>query len=225
MPKGMASDHIEDCNFKCASLICCQTVLSLSSASTIDNRIIQVDQADLPIEPGEHKLHQLLESCWCVAQAKRAIPFYGKRNSRFVLVLRETVSSFTLTTLLPSEKRDDLRNALITQVAELRLVESLVSIRVDEARDKCLIVSLNNDGTCQLRKFTQSQFRAKSYAVPICDCYPITSSVSETRDYVRGVEDTPVSDHSHDTCVAESPACGFSPLGNPSRHRRSRYSY
>ena len=42
------------------------------------------------------------------------------------------------------------------------------------ARDKCMVTKLiNGEGWCQLRKFTTSQFRSKTYDVRISDCYII----------------------------------------------------
>ncbi|KAK2569603.1 hypothetical protein P5673_005430 [Acropora cervicornis] len=44
----------------------------------------------------------------------------ARRHRQLILVLRETVSSYTLTTLIQSEKHEDLRNALIVLCSQLR---------------------------------------------------------------------------------------------------------
>ena len=46
----------------------------------------------------------------------------------------------------------------------------------EQARDKYMIVAINGQ-QCSLRKFTNSQFRARIYDVPISDCYPITATI------------------------------------------------
>lgn len=57
-----------------------------------------------------------------------------KRYRQFVLVLRETVSSYTLTCFVPSEKSVDLRDALVTLCSDfLPLGHTGISIRVDPA--------------------------------------------------------------------------------------------
>lgn len=46
-----------------------------------------------------------------------------------------------------------------------------------KARDRYIIASINDEThMCQLRKFTLSQFRSKTYDVHISDCYPIKPS-------------------------------------------------
>ncbi len=61
-------------------------------------------------------------------------------------------------------------------------VGDLVYLKADRdktmVRDKYMVASVDSD-RCQLRKFTQSQFRSKTYDVRLCDCYPISSTVLE----------------------------------------------
>ena len=45
------------------------------------------------------------------------------------------------------------------------------------AREKYLIVGLTDSNTCQLRKFTSSQFRSKVYTVPISQCFPVSPTM------------------------------------------------
>ena len=46
-----------------------------------------------------------------------------------------------------------------------------------QAREKYLIVDVEPNMLCRLRKFTSSQFRSKIYDVPMSDCYLVPSSV------------------------------------------------
>ena len=39
------------------------------------------------------------------------------------------------------------------------------------------MVSVSEDLSCELRKFTTSQFRSKVYSVPMSECYPVASTV------------------------------------------------
>ena len=67
----------------------------------------------------------------------------ARRHRQMILVLRETVSSYTLTTLIKSEKHDDLRNAIIVLCSQLRsLQDGGTTVRVDPAPGFC---SLAND--------------------------------------------------------------------------------
>jgi hypothetical protein len=57
-----------------------------------------------------------------------------RRYKHMIFVVRESVSSFTLSTLIPSENHQDLRNALLQLFSEVRyLGESGVTVRVDPA--------------------------------------------------------------------------------------------
>lgn len=68
-----------------------------------------------------------------------------RRYRQYILVIRETVSSFTLTKLLPSEKHADLQIAILLLCAEVRsLGHSGITIRVDPAPG---LVALVNDST------------------------------------------------------------------------------
>ena len=58
----------------------------------------------------------------------------AKCHTQLILVLRETVSSYPLTTLIKSEKHEDLRNALIVLCSQLRsLHDGGATVRVDPA--------------------------------------------------------------------------------------------
>ena len=60
-------------------------------------------------------------------------------------------------------------------------VGDLVFLKCDKdklkAREKYLVVSVSEDLTCELRKFTTSQFRSKVYSVPASECYPVAPTV------------------------------------------------
>jgi hypothetical protein len=70
-------------------------------------------------------------------------------NCQYILVMRETVSSYTIATLIESEKHELLRDALLILCSELRSLHAGgVTIRVDPApgfsaltNDKILISS------------------------------------------------------------------------------------
>ena len=75
-----------------------------------------------------------------------------RRYRQFVLVLRETVSSFTLTTLIDSERSNDLRDGLLFLCSEVRcLGDGGIHIRVDSAPG---LVSLVNDPTLEKHGIT-----------------------------------------------------------------------
>ena len=46
-----------------------------------------------------------------------------------------------------------------------------------KAREKYLVVNISEDLSCELRKFTTSQFRSKLYLVPMSECYPVARTV------------------------------------------------
>ena len=46
-----------------------------------------------------------------------------------------------------------------------------------KVRDKYLVIAINENLTCQLRKFTTSQFRSKVYTVPTSECYRVCPTV------------------------------------------------
>lgn len=72
-----------------------------------------------------------------------------KRYKQLIFVLRETVSAFTLTAFIPSEKHEDLRGALLSLCADVRsLGDCGTSIRVDPAPG---FTALSRDA--ELRKF------------------------------------------------------------------------
>ena len=60
-------------------------------------------------------------------------------------------------------------------------VRVLVFLKGDKdklkARDKYLVIAINENLTCQLRKFTTSQFRSKVYTVPTSECYRVCPTV------------------------------------------------
>ena len=66
----------------------------------------------------------------------------ARRHRQLILVPRETVSSHTLTTLIKSEKHEDLRNALIVLRSQLRsLHDGGVTVRVDPVPGFCALAS------------------------------------------------------------------------------------
>ena len=69
-------------------------------------------------------------------------PDVARRQRQLILELRETVSSYTLTTLIQSEKHKDLRNALIVLCSQLRsLHDGGATIRVEPAPGFCALAS------------------------------------------------------------------------------------
>ena len=46
-----------------------------------------------------------------------------------------------------------------------------------KAREKYLMVIIREDLSCELRKFTTSQFCSKLYLVPMSECYPVAPTV------------------------------------------------
>ena len=68
-----------------------------------------------------------------------------RRYKQYVLILRETVSSYTVTTIINSEKKEDLREGLLLLCAEVSCSgNKAITIRVDPAPG---LVSLQNDQT------------------------------------------------------------------------------
>ena len=66
-----------------------------------------------------------------------------RRYRQYVLVLRESISAYTLTSLIANEQRDTLRDAVLTLCAELRsLGDHRITIKVDPAPG---FASLSND--------------------------------------------------------------------------------
>ena len=66
----------------------------------------------------------------------------ARRHQQLILVLRETVSSYTLTTLIKSEKHEDLRNAIIVLCSQLRsLHDGGATVRVDPAPGFCALAT------------------------------------------------------------------------------------
>ena len=68
------------------------------------------------------------------------------------------------------------------------------------AREKYLIVGLTDSNTCQLRKFTSSQFRSKVYSVPISQCFPVSPTMlaQDPQGPIRGLNEPPDSDSDDD---------------------------
>ena len=60
------------------------------------------------------------------------------------------------------------------------------------------------DSRCSVRKFTQSQFRSRTYDVPLCDCYPVISNTLHTTrsDHIRGLDPASNDDSGSDDDVA-----------------------
>ena len=56
-----------------------------------------------------------------------------KRNCQLILLLKETVSSYTLTLLIDSEKHTDLRDGIVMLVSQARTSMEPITIRVDPA--------------------------------------------------------------------------------------------
>ena len=66
----------------------------------------------------------------------------ARRHRQLILVVRETVSSYTLTTLIKSEKHEDLRNGLLVLCSQLRsLHDGGVTVRVDPAPGFCALAT------------------------------------------------------------------------------------
>ena len=66
----------------------------------------------------------------------------ARRHRQLILVLRETVSSYTFTTLIKSERHEDLRNAIIVLCSQLRsLHDGGATVRVDPAPGFCSLAS------------------------------------------------------------------------------------
>ena len=66
----------------------------------------------------------------------------ARSHRQLILVQRETVSSYTLTTLIKSKKHEDLRNALVILYSQLRsLHDGGATIRVDPATRFCALTT------------------------------------------------------------------------------------
>ena len=119
-------------------------------------------------------------------------------------------------------------------------VGTLVYLKSDKdkchAREKYMVVSVA-DSMCQLRKFTKSQFRSKTYDVRKSDCYPITATVPDTRPHGPNRGHGPHSDSDSDSELElVSPPGGIinapqtliepanAPLGAPMPTRKSARS-
>jgi len=75
-----------------------------------------------------------------------------RRHRQFVLVLRETVTSYTVTTLIDNERHDQLRDALLTLCVEIRSRgDGGVSIRIDPAPG---LQALKQDATLKSHSIT-----------------------------------------------------------------------
>ena len=62
------------------------------------------------------------------------------------------------------------------------------------------MIGIDKGFSCQLRKFTSSQFRSKVYTIPLCDCYPVTSTVlaRTPQGPIRGQTESTASDSDDD---------------------------
>ena len=77
-----------------------------------------------------------------------------------IVVMRETISSYTLTSIIESEKHEDLRNAIMVLCSELRsLCDGGVTVRVDPAPG---FVALTNDRMLQFHGITLDVGRIKN---------------------------------------------------------------
>ena len=66
----------------------------------------------------------------------------SRRHRQLILVLRGTITSYTLTTLIQREKHEDFRNALIVLCSHLRsLHDGGATIRFDPAPGFCALAS------------------------------------------------------------------------------------
>ena len=94
-----------------------------------------------------------------------------------------------------------------------------------KAREKYLVVSIREDLSCELRKFTTSQFRSKVYSVPMSACYPVALTVlaQSLQGSIRGLHKPSLFDsdddadpvtlpprHGSATCARRSPCSGTS---------------
>jgi hypothetical protein len=104
-------------------------------------------------------------------------------------------------------------------------VGDLVNLKGDrdktKARDRYLVTSIDG-GQCQIRKFTKSQFRSKSYEVRVSDCYQVTPSVLISSGPIRGMENDlsplpALSSHTHYDSVHNEPHASAPslPLSDP----------
>jgi hypothetical protein len=63
-------------------------------------------------------------------------------------------------------------------------IGDLVFLKADrnkyQARDKYIVTSVKKPW-CEIRKFTKSQFRSRTYDVRICDCYPVLPDISTSQ--------------------------------------------
>jgi hypothetical protein len=83
-----------------------------------------------------------------------------KRNCQLVLVLRECVTSYTVACLIPDEKRDTLREAILRLALELRPLDGPPAvIRVDSA-PRC--IGLREDDTLTKYRITIEVGRVKN---------------------------------------------------------------
>ena len=57
-----------------------------------------------------------------------------------------------------------------------------------------MVVRIHYD-VFHVRKFTQSQFRSKTYDIHICDCYPVTPQVPMSHDNLSVSEDSSYDEH------------------------------
>ena len=66
----------------------------------------------------------------------------ARRHRQLILILSETVSSYTLTTLIQSEKHEDLRDALIVLCSQLRsLHDGSATVLVNLAPGFCALAT------------------------------------------------------------------------------------
>ena len=69
-------------------------------------------------------------------------------------------------------------------------VGDLVFLKADQdktkPREKYMVVSID-ESTCQVRKFTKSQFRSKTYSIHLTDCFPVIPNKLIPNGPIRGL--------------------------------------
>ena len=78
-----------------------------------------------------------------------------------------------------------------TTVTPCFCIGDLVFLKGDrdkcKARDKYMVTQISRDyGWCQLRKFTSSQLRSKTYDVRVCNCYLVAPTIVGQAQYGPG---------------------------------------
>ncbi|XP_078371501.1 uncharacterized protein LOC144655167 [Oculina patagonica] len=80
------------------------------------------------------------------------------------------------------------------------------------------MVSVSRDLSCELRRFTTSQFRSKVYTVPVSECYPVAPTVfaQAPPGPIRGLDKPSPSDSDEDN-VPVLPPTTHSTVPTPSQ--------